>query len=240
MKLALASLLGVTLLATSAHAEFSRRPGSPQELRDYITEYAKCMVRYHHADARALILSDVPNNRLERDFGSIYTPRPLASVQECERLFIRDGVAFQLQPDTFRGALAQALVQHDVPQADAANFADRAPLSHWTVPAVADGAAGKTSTQRRALGEEIGRAWLARYGECLVRGNARASHGWILAKPGSAEEKAAVAELNPVFAGCLAQGETMTFGTAVLRDAVAINYYRLAMAAPVSSDGVAH
>jgi hypothetical protein len=245
VRLAIASFLGLTSLAAAAHAEFTRVPGAQQELRDYTEEYSRCMVRFHHADARALILSNTPNDRLERDFGNLYTSKPLASVQECERLFIRDKVAFQLQPDAFRGALAAALIAKDMPKAEAGNFADRAPLSHWAVntPAVLTvehGDAAKLGTKDRAAVEQIGRAWLSRYGECLVRGNARSAHDLILSKPGSAAEASALAQMNPVFAGCLAQGETMTFGKVVLRDAVAVNYYRLAMAAPVSSNGVAH
>lgn len=245
MKLATASFLGLTMLASAAHAEFTRIPGSQQELRDYVDEYARCMVRFHHADARALIVSDTPNDRLERDFGNLFTSKPLASVQECERLFIRQGVAFQLQPDAFRGALAHALIARDLPQAEPGSFADRAPLSHWAISIPAAMSSGQDSkarlgTKDRAAVEQVGRAWLARYGECLVRGNPRASYDWILSKPGSADENDAVAQLNPVFAGCLAQGESMTFGKVVLRDAVAVNYYRLAMAAPVSSNGVAH
>lgn len=248
MRLALASFPGLTSLASAAQAEFTRIPGAQQELRDYTDEYSRCMVRFHHADARALILSNTPNERLERDFGNLYTSRPLASVQECERLFIRDKVAFQLKPDAFRGALAAALVAKDLPQAETGNFADRAPLSHWAVstPAVMTvehgGAAdtGKLGAKDRAAVEQLGRAWLSRYGECLVRGNARSAHDWIMSKPGSAMETSALAQLSPVFAGCLAQGESMTFGKVVLRDAVAVNYYRLAMAVPVSSNGVAH
>ncbi|MGB7656662.1 MAG: hypothetical protein WBL74_14405 [Novosphingobium sp.] len=239
--------MALATLSTAASAQYEARSGSVAELRENTREYARCMVLYQHVEARNLVLSNTPNDRLEREFGSIYTTKPLAKVMGCDRLVIRDGHAIILQPDLLRGSLAQELVIADLKVAEADNFATRAPLSHWQPGTMADYAAKRPLqagpvrhiTVEQAYAEELGRAWLSRYGECVVRGNSAASYGWITAKPGTEAEKAEITALQPVFASCLAQGETLTFGKAVLQGAVAINYYRLAMAAPVSASGVA-
>ena len=125
MRKAVASLLAACTLATSAGAQLQGLSGSEQELREYVGEYARCMVRYHHGEARKLVLSDAPNDRLERDFGSIYTSKPLVLVTECDKLVIRDGFALRLDPDMFRGALAQELVLNDLHAAETGGFSNR-------------------------------------------------------------------------------------------------------------------
>ncbi|WP_309623993.1 hypothetical protein [Novosphingobium sp.] len=247
MRFALAPLLALATLSSAANAQYEARSGSVAELREYTREYARCMVLYQHVEARGLVLSNTPNDRLEREFASIYTTKPLAKVMGCDRLVIRDGHAFILQPDLLRGALAQELVIADLKVAEVDNFASRARLSHWLPGSLADYAAkrplqpgpARHITIEQAYAEEMGRAWLSRYGECIVRSNSAASYSWITTKPGTPAEKAAMTALQATFAACLAQGETLTFGKAVLQGAVAINYYRLAMASPVPANGVA-
>jgi hypothetical protein len=243
----LAPLLLLGALATPAGAQIMAVSVSQQELLEYHDEYAKCMVRYRHNEARKLVLSNTPNHRLEHDFRSIYTTNALLHVSGCPNLLIRDGRAFVLQPDMFRAALAHELIKADLKTAEANNFVDRAPLSHWMPPSQAmldsQRAAQKNTKRRGKLekvhAEDVGRAWLSRYGDCVAHGNSKASHEWVVSKAGTPTEQAAIATLQPVFAACLVEGEKLTFGKEVLRGAVAINYYRLAMADRVSANGAA-
>ncbi|MEQ1497191.1 MAG: hypothetical protein ABL914_00895 [Novosphingobium sp.] len=247
MRLGLAPILALGMLSSAANAQYETRSGSQQELREYTGEYARCMVLFQHVEARKLVLSNTPNDRLEHNFGSIYTTKPLAHVMGCDGLVIRDGHAFVIQPDIFRALLAQELVIADLRTAETGNFVNRAPLTHWQPVSLAEFSAKRPSpsdptrrlTVEQAYAEELGRTWLSHYGECIVRGNSQASYDWIVAKKGSVAEKGALTALQPVFASCLVQGETLTFGKTVLHGAIAINYYRLAMAAPVSANGVA-
>jgi hypothetical protein len=243
----LAPLLVAGVFATTASAQIMAVPVSQQELLEYHEEYAECMVRYRRLEARKLVLSNTPNHRLEHDFRSIYTTKALLNVSGCPNLLIRDGRAFVLQPDMFRAALAHELIKADLKNAETNNFVDRVPLSHWMPPSPAmldSQRAAQKNTKRhakleKAHGEEVGRAWLSRYGDCVAHGNSKASHEWVVSKPGTPVEQAAIATLQPAFAACLVAGEKLTFSKEVLRGAVAINYYRLAMADRVSANGAA-
>jgi hypothetical protein len=68
----------------------------------------------------------------------------------------------------------------------------------------------------------------------VVRVNPAAARTLLLTRPESAEEKAAFATMNLAFATCLPEGVTMSFGKTALRGTVAMNYYRLAKAAPAA------
>lgn len=239
-KLALFTVLSLT--ATAVSAQYQRLSGSEQELREYTRAYAKCMVIFNHVEARNLILRNTPNDRMERDFGSIYTSKPLALVPGCRELVLRNGYALVLQPDMFRAYLAEELVVADLKAPQTDNFVNRAALTHWAVPAQPNFAAIATDPAKRAAlekayAEEFGRVWLSHYGECVVRGNSRSSFGLLVSMPGTSAEKAALSELKPALSGCLVQGETLTFGKVVLRGAIAVNYYRLAHATPVATSG---
>ncbi len=75
-------------------------------------------------------------------------------------------------------------------------------------------------------------AWLSRYGECVVRQEPAKARYWLLTPPDSPEEISRINDLRPAFADCLNEG-TMKFNRTTMRGAVAINYYRLAMATRV-------
>jgi hypothetical protein len=231
---------------TTAHAQYQKVPGSQKELREYTQEYAKCMVRNYHSRARELVLSNTPNERLERQFGDIYSSKPLAFFAGCRNLLIRDGIGFVLLPELLRAALAEALIFSELIKLPENDFGDRALLAHWEGEPEADFEARLLKEHNARKKSEMGSlhqqkivmAWLSRFGECVVRGNPRASHVWITSKDNSVEEDNALKLMQPVFGDCLAEGERLNFGKYVLRDTVAINYYRLALAKPVIAIGV--
>lgn len=247
MKLRLALFAACAMTASAVGAQYERMSASETELRENMCEYAKCMVLYNHVDARKLVVSNTPNDRLEFEFDTIYTSKPLALVPGCRRLVIRTDYALVLQPDMLRSYLAEELIIADLKIPETGNFANRAPLSHWPAPSASDFESQRnlaTDPKRRAQIEQeysvaYGRVWLSHYGECVVRSNSKSAHEWIVAKPDSSQAAAAIDRLRPALGACLAEGESLKFGKDVLRGALAVSYYRLAMAAPVVTNGVA-
>ena len=216
--------------------------------REYVGDvydYATCTVRNYPSRSRDLILADVDNKTMERKFGDLYTSKPLAFVPGCRELFLRDRQGIAIDPDLFRYALAAVLVKRDFGKAPSVQFSNVTPLSHRALEGEAQYQAklGATSSEKRRAqikfehDKDLTRAWLAQFGECVVRKNSVAAKDWIVSAYDSVDESAAVKRMSPEFSACLVEGEALTFPKAILRGTVAINYYRLAMALPAHSTG---
>jgi hypothetical protein len=78
--------------------------------------------------------------------------------------------------------------------------------------------------------EAVAYAFLARYGECVVRADTPGAKELLLTKADTAEESARFGQLQTVLARCLPENKKLTFGKASLRGAIAVSYYRLAHA----------
>jgi hypothetical protein len=238
-------LLGsAVVIGSRAYAE--PMLGSRGELLDYVHAYAGCTVRYSHKRARELVLSNVADDQMERDFKDIYVSSPLVWVSGCRELVIRDGVAFRLQSGMYRAALAEALIVSELKDAPIAGLSLRAPLQHWLPEGEAslaqrlaatsdDGKRAKIESEHKA---EISKIWLAVYGECVVRKDSDGSWGWAMSKSGSRDEEMAIARLKPALGDCLTSGSTLNFPKDILRGTIAINYYRLANAPAAVAIGV--
>jgi len=73
--------------------------------------------------------------------------------------------------------------------------------------------------------------FISRYGECVVRVNPAAVRALLLSRPETDEERTRFTALSTAFGTCLPEGQTLSFGKLPLRGTLAVNYYRLAMAA---------
>lgn len=237
MKQAARLVLAGLSMASGSAACAEPAPGLRGEQLEYVQSYAKCKVRDNRGSAQKLVLSNVSDERMAHDFSDIYVKEPMAYVRACRELVIRDGVAFRLQPDMFRAAIAEELVTSEM-KSPIASLADRAPLQHWqpeSDSALAERLAKASNGNAKARAQSEHDAanatvWLSVYGECVVRKDAAGAWSWIVAKPGSPAEASAIAQLKPSLGECLTAGEALNFSKDILRGTIAVNYYRLAKA----------
>ena len=76
------------------------------------------------------------------------------------------------------------------------------------------------------------------FGTCVAASDPQKSTKLLTTRVESAEEKAALTELVPHFASCLAQGERFTFSRGDLRSSLAEGAYRLALAQTLDDEVV--
>lgn len=147
------------------------------------------------------------------------------------------GGRMRLPGDSMRYALADSLIRRELLTAAPPTPASIAPLTHRTVDAAAIMAApvgfgGKEAQlereRRLAMAQAI--AAMSELGECIVRRSPTESLQLFRTAPGSAEEGAAFAALNPAIGQCVAAGSTVELTKVSLRGTIAVNYYRLANA----------
>ena len=208
-------------------------------LEEMVADFTRCVVRKHHAEAKAYILSDPPRNDLMND--------PALYDRDCFHSFDSSGgVTFIV--DMYRSALATALVQADFATDGPADFTDRAGLAHPPAPIWPDaakelgaGASEKARAQRRyRVTREAERADLARIGECMVRAQPAAARLWILTRPGSAEDTSGARPILSAFESCSKPAAIVHyFNAELVRGAVSIGYYRLAYAPQLGTGAVA-
>jgi hypothetical protein len=211
----------------------------PTEVRQLTRQYADCVVRSHHRRASEALLADVGNGEIFRRYDDLIDGGCLGSVA--------GPVQAKFGGDTYRYALAEALVNADFAKAGPSDFSDRLPLAHLPYPDRTELDAkltkAKKDRQRKDLQDSFdkafGVAWMSRYGECIARRDPVGSRYWLLTKPEIPEELSRINALRPAFTECL-EGGTLKFGRSALRGTVAINYYRLAMATQRPDLGKAH
>jgi hypothetical protein len=238
--LALTSL-AFAVLATPALGKVSRAG-----YLDDVQSYATCTVRNHHNSARELILANVDNKTMERRFADIYTHEALALVVSCPELVLRFR-SIIIEPDAFRAAIADVLVNKDFRQGHIVNFEKVAPLVHLSAESNEDYQAKLIATKftkKRSLikqthDQDVSRNWLSAYGECVVRKDPLLVREMLFSKPVSAEELVAISRIQPSLGACLVEGKELAFDRYTLRGSLATNYYRLAMADQTSSMGKA-
>jgi hypothetical protein len=224
-------MLGV-LLATAAAAVHAASPNNDAEVRKVTRDYASCVVKKHGDRASEAIMTDSGNGDIQRRYSDLIDSACLSSVA--------GSVQLKFGGDHFRYALADALVNTRIANDPVTSFADRLPLAHIAKPdnaaleaslATAHGKAQREELQK-TYDRQLATSWLSRYGECVVRQEPTKARYWLLTPPDSPEEISRINDLRPAFADCLAEG-TMKFNRTTMRGAVAINYYRLAMATRV-------
>jgi hypothetical protein len=80
-----------------------------------------------------------------------------------------------------------------------------------------------------AENEPDGQAYVAirQFGECVLRADPTGVRSLVLAAPGSAQERTALAELNPKLGNCLDRGANFTFSKIMLIGVLAETLYRV-------------
>jgi hypothetical protein len=209
----------------------------PKQVRAVVAGYGECIVKREERRASEAILGNVSNDDLIKRY-------PQLVRGECVPMLVGDAISMQFGGDQFRYAIADALVRRQLAQVPPPVLDDVPALTHRE-PGEAPNAdaKGRPLTGRalqeahRDYQEEQGSAYLSRYGECVVRVDPAAAKALLMTEPESGAEAAQFAAMSTALATCLAEGHTLSFGKVALRGTIAVNYYRLAMAARTAQPG---
>lgn len=230
-----AVLLGTCALVCPNAAAARDQAKEQVRVRKITFDYAACVVRKHHAAASETILATASNRDILGRFPQIIDPDCLGSAAGL-------GVDMRFPADTYKYALADALVNVDLVTANIISFDDRLALAQ---PVSAQSyapllARTKSDSKRKALQYDYEKqnalAWISRYGECVARQDPVNARYWLLTRPDTPEEASRIKAMQPAFAACL-DAQAMRFNRIIMRGTVAINYYRLAMATVVPGAG---
>ena len=182
MRRPVTSLMIATLLASASGRAYSA-DFSAIEVRKIFHDYAACVVNGHHKLASEAILADADNSQILSKYSALID----------EGCMGRTGGAVQAKfaGDSYRYALADALVSAEFKNGGPTDFADRLPLAHLIPPTQAelDTVLAKTKSHRKQTALKEGFAKqkvvvnLSRYGECIVRQNPVAARYWLLTRP---------------------------------------------------------
>jgi len=243
------AVLSIALVSLSLPCAYATAKGldEGEENRLYTNEYASCMVDINHKRAAEIILNDVSDLTFAAKYQDILIDKPLNEVFECRQMHMRYQAEWLMNEDLLRFALAEALVRADLKSDKSTNFSDRAPLSHYQVETKDALAVRLRLTEKKqipmlekAFEQQLAMMWLAYYGECVVRRDPMKVRDWLFSKSGSAAEDQAIQNIAESLSACLTDGQKLNFKRNVLKGAMAVNYYRLAMAKPITPAGAAH
>ena len=244
MRLPLAKFLPPWLVLC-ASAATAAAPENTQEWRDYTNAYAQCMVWRHHQPAAALILNDVDDETAKSKYTEIFSVNYLLANFECNNLNIRPGSDFILNLNELRFALAKQLVLQDLTNFNKSDFSDVPALSHRPAQSLdalkrLTGLAAQSQAEKldKIRQGDVALVWLAYFGECVARHDPANTKAWLFSKSASRDEAGILQALSPSFSACLTEGQKINFNREMLRGAVAVNFYRLAMAKPASAGAV--
>lgn len=232
-----AALMLSPVLGSLAEAKTVADTQKAVDARKIVFDFAACVVKDNYVRASEAILSN-------RTAGTIAKYYPQLMSGSCLAAAGGDGMILSLKGDVFRYALADALVNLDFATKNPTDFANKLPLAHvspLTDAELADQLSKVSSHRRRTEIQQNSDgiraiAWMSQFGECVVRQNPVSARLWLLTRPDGAEEISRINALRPAFATCLGKG-TLNFEKFALRGAVAISYYRLAMATPQAIPG---
>jgi hypothetical protein len=136
---------------------------------------------------------------------------------------VLDGKMLRFSARAIRTPLAKALMRKLLPSAPAESPA--APSSEPWFLATYNALPPKAVVSRQHLN-------LLDFGHCVAVKNWSGTRAFLMARPESAEEAAAVRKIVPVLGPCMLEGMTVQLTPSVLRDALAEPVYQILVAAP--------
>ena len=203
---------------------------APKETRQIIAEFARCAIKKHRTDAVQLVLD--PSTTYDNNVKRVADPDCLTGTAWRQS----NGSVMSLPPDIMMYALADALVNDELPRFDPSLIEGAAPLPRGLLEAVFTPKPDKHYSAKELKDLETARATAASresfraFGECVVRSDPVRSHALLRTKATSAEEGSAIQSMMPSFGQCLEQGQEFQANRTMIRGAVALAYYRLAHA----------
>lgn len=196
--------------------------------RQFVRDYALCVVKKQPAEANTAVLSTVDNKTLMKAYPKVIQPDCL------------DGSigTMAFAGDLYRYALADALIQKENVAQPLIIPAQVEPLTHFTPgpPPSATDTKGRTISKKkyaasmRGYATDIAYSQVSRFGECVVRANPSGALNVLKTESTTDAEATAMVALRPVLSACLPKGETLQLTKEVLRGTIALNYYRLSKA----------
>lgn len=213
----------------------SRLPVKPiamedDETRRLIREFARCVASGHRALAAHYVL-----DRSSLEIQPHHRPLLDGRCVTVEPMF--DQVGLRLPGETFRFALAEALLQDELATINADDFANAPALAlPQLVQARYEPETGKkyTKEQLETMSEhrrnDQAALILYKLGDCAARTNPKGAKAVLQAAPDSPEELAAIRAGMPAIGSCLESGLQLKLDRARLRGALAFGYYSLAHA----------
>jgi hypothetical protein len=146
-------------------------------------------------------------------------------------------IRMRFDGDFMKYALADALVHSQFASAPIADVTSIAPLQHpqpdlskYTPHEGKKLKPAELQNLDERRNTALADAYLAQFGECVVRAAPTNAYRLLMTDPETQEETAAVQGLTPALRSCLDVGRTITLNKATIRGTVAYNYYRLAKA----------
>jgi hypothetical protein len=232
------SVIGSSLVPAPSVAQDSDY--STKETRVLMHAYAKCVVERQPRRASEALLENVDNGTMLRRYSQLI-------IGDCLVRQTRDSAQMRFSGDLYRYALADALVNRELATSEIADLSNIPRLAQrdFGEPPSPIGTRGKKISDRKyeaALEdhrENFAIAYIARFGECVVRLAPGEAKALLLTPPDSNAETAHLAALRPALGTCLPEGQTLKFGRTTLRGTIAVNYYRLMKAAQEAAIGPA-
>jgi hypothetical protein len=200
--------------------------------RDILASFAQCSVKKHTVLAREVVL-DTSHVAFDKAHLAAADPECLALANSSF-----DVTRLEISPFSLRAALADALIKSDLLGFDpnAIRFASPIPKTALDPADFAPKAGMHFSFKQLQDSEAKTKADLAliAYGECVVRKDPVGSHTLLSTPVNSDAELQALQALMPAFSGCLDIGQQFKASRLLLRNTLALNYYRLAFAPKVA------
>ena len=231
MRSIIRSGLAAVLLTSNAVYATAERPSVSASFTRQgeieLKEFAKCVLSRHHATVIAYFQTFAQEDGHERQRSHVILDG--GCIQSD--MTLRAGVYL------VAAALAEAEFKRDFAGQQAITTRDIKPLkqpAYTSQEKRLKEKEAKTDTEREAL-EATNNLWDAemlqlRLGECIVREDAVNARLFLLSEDHSNDEKVVIDTMKPALTKCLSGFGTTRLNRTMLKDAVAINYVRLALA----------
>ena len=217
-------------LALAGFAATPAQAKENHEARRVLADFAECVVKDSSAIVSRAIIEDW-------DTGTLIAHKSWPIKPDCLR---SAGFVSQLRASQhmMKAAIAEQLVLRDKIEVQAAGLSALAPLTYRmpTPVATVDRRTGKAldteavERQKKAIAAKLGAIALTQLGECVVQANPSGVRSVLASPIGKPEELAAIKAITPAMGQCLPKDFGLALDRSSVRSAVALSYYRMAMA----------
>lgn len=216
-------LMSAAAAAAAPAPSANWRTSSPEEARKILQSFASCAADAEPAIARRFVLLREGERLGEKEYQRLFDGRCLGFL----------GGQMRMRAWRSRAAIAEALIRRNPAAFRSVAILAAPPIDWASAPALLDAKADPATVAREA---EIilAETQMSALGECVVRADPSAAFDVVQSKIDSDQEMSKLRALAPKIAGCVQQGQTISFNRTNLRSAMALAYYRLAVAAPAA------
>jgi len=214
----------------------SADPGvTVQEGRQAMAKLAECTVKHKRDQVAKELLTGQSSDKMRSAFISMLDKKKCSTDRKSA-----GAILIMMLSETAHFSMAEALVASDF-RAPIQNLSDAPEIETSTFdPSAYEPRPNRkyTDEQLRNLQINADRARyiseLSKIGDCVVRTDTERSQRLLLSPIDSSQESSSFEALKMVIGKCLPSGQSFRLDKALLRGAVAFNFYRLAKAASVN------